>query len=209
MSREEPVRIRRYQADDFEAAYAVCLKTGDNGADASALYSDPMALGHLYVGPYVVLEPELAFVLEDELGVCGYVLGALDTEEFNQQVAARWLPPLQAAFPDPEGDPARWSRDERVYHELHHPRLAFAPALAPYPSHLHIDLLERAQGRGWGRRMLETLLDALRAEGSPGVHLAVGLANSLARGFYRQLGFHDLYAVGSDDSGAMFMGRLL
>lgn len=209
MSHQESLRIRRYRADDVDAVYAVCLKTGDNGADASALYGDPKALGHLYVGPYVVLEPELAFVLEDELGVCGYVLGALDTEAFNQRVAARWLPPLQAAVPDPGGDPARWSRDERLYHQLHHPRLDFPPALAPYPSHLHIDLLERAQGRGWGRRMLETLLDALRSKGSPGVHLAVGLSNSRARGFYRRLGFLDLFAVGSDDSGAMFMGRLL
>ncbi|HZJ10832.1 MAG TPA: N-acetyltransferase [Trueperaceae bacterium] len=213
MTTPDQFRLRPFQPGDEDALYEVCLKTGDSGSDASQLYKDPMALGQLYVGPYVALEPELAFVLEDVLeghsGVCGYVLGALDTEKFQRVFKERWLPPLQATLPDPSGDPAKWNHDERIYHELHHPRLEFSPPLAPYPSHLHIDLLARAQGRGWGRRMIETLLDALRARGSRGVHLGVGLANTRAQGFYRKLDFQELFRVNADGSGAIFMGRFL
>jgi hypothetical protein len=88
-------RIRLYEPRDFDAVYEVCLKTGDAGQDATEFHQDPKALGHLYVGPYVTLEPSLAFVLEDDLGVCGYVLGALDTKPFQERLVKEWLPPLQ------------------------------------------------------------------------------------------------------------------
>src|SRR5690606_16031906 len=107
----EAFRIRPYEESDRDAAYDVCLKTGDNGDDATRLYEDPRALGSIYVGPYLELEPELAFVLEDASGVCGYVLGALDTKSFDEAFATRWLPPLRAVTPDPQGDPATWNAD--------------------------------------------------------------------------------------------------
>jgi len=56
-----------------------------------------------------------------------------------------------------------------------------------YPSHLHIDLLPRAQGRGFGRRMLEQVMSRLRQRGSPGVHLGVSAFNTPAIGFYDRL----------------------
>jgi ribosomal protein S18 acetylase RimI-like enzyme len=61
---------------------------------------------------------------------------------------------------------------------------------------LYIDLLPRLQGRGLGRRLIETLLAALRASGSRGVHLHVGRANQRAAGFYGHMGLTELPAVG-------------
>jgi hypothetical protein len=58
--------LRRYRPEDLDALYDICLKTGDTGEDATGLYRDPEVLGHLYAGPYATLEPELAFVIEDE-----------------------------------------------------------------------------------------------------------------------------------------------
>lgn len=185
--------VRPCRPEDAAALYRICLLTGDSGEDASALYRDPELLGHLYVGPYAALEPEHAFVLEDARGVSGYVVGALDTVAFNARVRHAWLPPLQARYPDPAGEPDGWSPDDRLMHLLHDPDEAFplrtAPELDGYPSHLHIDLLPRAQGRGLGQRLMETLLAALRTGGSPGVHLGVGRDNHRATGFYRHLGF--------------------
>ena len=86
--------IRPYLTEDFEALYEICLKTGDSGQDASHLFDDPMILGHFYTGPYLTLEPELAFVLEDDQGVCGYVLGALDSTLFYQRFVKKWLPDI-------------------------------------------------------------------------------------------------------------------
>src|SRR5665213_4601378 len=40
--------IRPYRADDLAALYEICLKTGDSGKDATALYDDPKLIGHVY-----------------------------------------------------------------------------------------------------------------------------------------------------------------
>jgi ribosomal protein S18 acetylase RimI-like enzyme len=58
-----------------------------------------------------------------------------------------------------------------------------------YPSHLHIDLLEKAQGRGIGKAMMLIVLETLREQGSKGVHLGMGAQNSRAFAFYTKLGF--------------------
>jgi len=80
---------------------------------------------------------------------------------------------------------------------------------ADYPSHLHIDLLERAQGRGYGRRMMEIVMDKLRQRGSPGAHLGVSMVNTPAIGFYKRLGFHELLRVGEGKDGCIYMGNKL
>jgi hypothetical protein len=87
--------IRPYQTKDHNDVYTICLKTGDAGSDASNLYKDPNLLGHIYAGPYINLEPESAFMLEDEIGICGYIIGALDTQSFFNKVKLNWLPALQ------------------------------------------------------------------------------------------------------------------
>ena len=78
-----------------------------------------------------------------------------------------------------------------------------------YPSHLHIDLLERAQGRGYGRRMIEQVMDTLRRRGSPGAHLGVSMMNTPAFGFYERLGFKELLRVGDGKDGCIYMGQSL
>ena len=67
--------IRDYRIGDEEAAYYICMKTGDYGKDGEPYFSeDPDALGRIYVGPYLEFEPELALILEDQDGVCGYAM---------------------------------------------------------------------------------------------------------------------------------------
>jgi ribosomal protein S18 acetylase RimI-like enzyme len=198
-------RIRSAEPRDLAGAYEVCLKTGDDGQDATGFYEDPEALGRIFVGPYILLEPELAFVLEDSEGICGYALGALDSQAFYQKYLREWVPALQRKYPAPTGNPAGWTRTERIYHDYHHPEVYCPEPCADYPSHLHIDLLPRAQGRGWGRRMMEHLLAALRTRGSPGVHLGVGQVNERAIGFYRKLGFAEL----ARRQDVLYLGRRL
>ena len=40
-----------------------------------------------------------------------------------------------------------------------------APLQTDFPSHLHIDLMKRAQGQGVGGRMIDTILATLKAKG--------------------------------------------
>jgi protein O-GlcNAcase/histone acetyltransferase len=202
--------IRPARLGDEAGAYHVCLKTGDFGQDGEPFYrDDPDALGRIFVGPYLAFEPELALILEDSEGICGYALGAMDTRKFYSRYETEWRPRLVARFPLPIGDPGQWTRAQQVHGWYHHPDYFFPEPRDIYPSHLHIDLLERAQGQGHGRRMLEQVMERLRQRGSPGAHLGVSLANPRARGFYERLGFRELVRVGEGRDGCVYMGKSL
>jgi protein O-GlcNAcase/histone acetyltransferase len=202
--------IRLAQPGDQAGAYHVCLKTGDAGSDGGPVYrEDPDALGRLFVGPYLAFEPALSLILEDAQGICGYALAALDSRAFYARYDAEWRPDLCARYPLPAGDPATWTRVQEVYGWYHHPDYFCPEPHAQYPSHLHIDLLPRAQGHGYGRQMMEQLMDRLRERGSPGVHLGMWARNHRAYAFYQRRGFHELARVGSPETGSLYLGRRL
>ncbi len=203
-------RIRPYHHGDEAGTYHVCCKTGDHGRDGEPFYrEDPDALGRVFVGPYLAFEPDLSLVLEDDEGVCGYALGTADSRRFYDRYEREWRPALCARFPEPQGDPSTWSRVQQVYHGYHHPDYFCPEPYDLYPAHLHIDLLERAQGQGFGRRMMDQVMTALREGGSPGAHLGVSILNTPAQGFYHRLGFTELTRVGTPTDGCIYLGKRL
>ena len=138
--------IRLARPSDQPGAYYVCLKTGDHGKDGEPFYrEDPDALGRIFVGPYLTFEPDLSLILEDDQGICGYAFGAFDSRAFFARYEAEWRPDLCARFPDPQGNPRQWTRVQEVYSWYHHPDYFCPEPYFAYPSHLHIDLLERAR----------------------------------------------------------------
>ena len=182
------IRIRAATTADLPGAYRVCLLTGDAGRDGTALFRNPDLLGHVYVGPYIVGSPDLARIVADPEGVAGYLLAALDTRAFEAWEEEAWWPALREQYPLTDDATA----DGDLIRAFHHPHGAPAGVVAEYPSHLHLDLLERARGRGLGRALIEGLLVDLRARGSRGMHLDVATANENAIAFYRHLGFETL-----------------
>ena len=203
-----PFRIRDVRPGDETGTYHVCLKTGNYGQDGEPFYrEDPDALGRIFVGPYLAYAPEFGVILEDDQGICGYALGALDSRAFYQRYETEWRPRLCARFPAPEGDPATWTRVQQIHHLYHHPDYYCPEPYEKYPSHLHIDLLERAQGRGFGRQMLDQVMVRLREQGSPGAHLGVSIPNKTALGFYKRLGFQELIQVGEGNDGCTYLGK--
>lgn len=189
---EDPAEVARL--------YEICLRTGSDGADASALTTEPNLLGEIYLGAYLRFAPELAFVLVDTRlpgaeGVVGYVIGTADTAAFEAVLDREWWPHLRERYPlgtFPEG-----SYDANLVAIIHGEHHSDPAVLERYPAHLHIDLLPGGQGGGNGRRMLTTLFDALRAAGAPGVHLGVSTTNTQATGFYAHIGFTPLSDDGS------------
>lgn len=202
--------IRPARPGDEHGAYYVCLKTGDFGRDGEPFYrEDPDALGRIFVGPYLAFEPKLSLILEDAEGICGYALGAFDSKEFYARYEAEWRRDLCSRFPAPQGDPKGWTRVQQVHDCYHHPDYFCPEPYYAWPSHLHIDLLPRAQGRGYGRKMLGHVIAQLQRRGSPGTHLCLSAVNTRAFGFYERLGFRELCRAGPDHDRVIYMGKSL
>lgn len=178
------VELRAFRPDDLAAMYRVCLLTGDAGRDASNLYRDPDLVGHVYCGPYPMADPSLALVVVDDEGVGGYLVGTADTVAFARWQDEHWWPALRARYPLGPDD---GTADHALIELIHHPQHADPPA--GFPAHLHVDLLRRLQGQGWGRRLIETFAAALAERGVTGLHLGVDPRNTGARAFYARLGF--------------------
>jgi ribosomal protein S18 acetylase RimI-like enzyme len=186
--------IRPYQARDLDALYRVCLETGREGDDATSIYDDPKLLGHVRAAPYALFEPSLAFVAEDAAGVGGYIIGALDSHDFAARLERDWWPALRARYPEPPASVPRdrWTPDQVKAYQIHHPWVIPGGVASRYPSHLHINLVPRLQSGGHGRQLIDRFIEALRRQGSRGVHFGVRPGNLRAIGFYRHLGFTEL-----------------
>lgn len=198
------VDIRPYRESDLDKLYDICLATGDEGRDGAHLYRDPKIIGHVYAGAYGVLSPETAFVVEDDKGVGGYIIGPADTYAFEKRREAAWWPSLRALYADPAGDPASWSWDERMARHIHHPDRTPRRINEIYPAHLHINLLPRFQGCGIGKRMVDRWLETVSAMGAHGACLGTGESNPRAMRFYRAYGFHEVERFGDAGEEILF-----
>jgi ribosomal protein S18 acetylase RimI-like enzyme len=185
----DATHLRPFRAGDEPALAHVCLRTADDGADATGALGDDAIWGEIFVLPYAARHPELAFVIETGDGrVAGYVVAAPETREFVEWFRTEWWPDRGARFPRPGSNP----REREI--------LAYADGragdrevyAAEYPAHLHIDLLPELQGQGWGRRLIAEVTAALRARGVPGLHLVAAADNAGALAFYDRLGFERL-----------------
>ena len=181
--------LRRYRPTDIDDVARVCLLTGHIGEDATGRYANDDLVPDIFVRPYVMLQPEWAWVLDDGERVVGYIVAAPDTRAFVAQYRDLWLPGFAAKYPPVTG---AGTPDEHMRELGFGPERMVIDELEGFPAHLHIDLLPEAQGSGMGRRLVETLVGALREAGIPGVHLSVDPANERAVGFYRRLGFVEL-----------------
>jgi ribosomal protein S18 acetylase RimI-like enzyme len=195
------LRIEVARLHDLPGAYRTCLLAGDAGQDATDRFRDPDLLGHIYVGPYLARGIGTQLVLVDDEGSAGYLLSADDTADFERWAEAVWWPPLRSRYPRLRDG----STDDELIELIHEPELTPPEITASYPAHLHIDLQERARGKGFGRLLVDRLLDDLRARGIPGVHLGVDERNENGIAFYEHLGFIE---VGREPGGRL-MGLVL
>lgn len=185
---QSPV-IRAYQVQDRDAVYDVAVRTGTAGQDARGRYSTDDLIGDIYAGPYLHLEPEHAYVLDNGSRPVGYVIGTASTAGYVVAYRDRWLPLMRQRYQPPDS-PA--SDEERKLADMFNPEFMLVDGLAPYPAHLHINLLPDYQGGGFGRAMMSTFLASVAAAGVASCHLAVRPANTAALGFYARLGWQRL-----------------
>ncbi len=187
------VALRPYRPDDLDALYHICLVTGDAGADASVLHKDGKLLGHLYAAPYGVLEPENAFIAEDEEGVAGYIVGTHDSTRFDARLEREWWPALREHY---AGIPrtALTRKDLERIEAIRNPSSNPPGIVARYPAHIHMNLLPRLRGQRVGTRLLEMWIDQARRAGVRGIHLGASTGNRGAVAFWSKSGFEPIEA---------------
>ncbi|HOJ99559.1 MAG TPA: GNAT family N-acetyltransferase [Termitinemataceae bacterium] len=198
--------IREYRETDLPYLYEICLKTGDNGKDATELFYDPYVLGQFYAAPYAFFEKDCVFILEgDYRGLrrpLGYILGTSDTAAYTEWFNRYWRPGAELLYRGNEGCKSPTEA---------HIRALFAdplecPAWAEaYPGHIHIDLLPEAQGAGWGRKLMDTMGERFIQKGCRGFHLGVSAANEGGIAFYRRYGMEEI----SRESWGIVFGKRL
>ena len=181
------VLLRAANIADLPELRRICLETGDSGKDATHLHKLPELVGDIYVAPYVIHEPDFAYVLLAENKVVGYLLGVLDTRSFEKTLVEKYWPIAKAKYEQINFEIT--PSDQELLAELSKQGFSDEELTERYPSHLHIDIVESHQSAGFGKSMIAFLLSELKQAGSSGVHLHMSASNDRARVFYKKFGF--------------------
>jgi len=178
--------IRPFHPSDLTSLYKICLLTANSGKNATAQFKDPDLIGHLYLAPYVIFEPEICFVVTNNQKPCGYIIGTKNSQKFHGKCEKDWFPVLRDRYPiEKVSDDFFDLRITKRLHEGHKVK----DELISYPAHLHINLLPETQGQGVGRKIMETFINKLIELNVPALHLEVGKKNQSAIKFYEKVGF--------------------
>jgi ribosomal protein S18 acetylase RimI-like enzyme len=195
--------VRSYRDSDWSAVYDVCVRTGNGGQGAQGRYSTDDLLPDTFAGPYLTLRPQHAFVLDSGERAVGYIIGAASTIDYVADYREHWLPVLRTRYQEPPQPPVT---DEQVRLDgMFHPERMLRPELAPYPAHLHINLLPGYQGSGHGRELMSRFMASVAVAGARWCHLGLRTANANARRFYDKLGWQPVEV--EDPGPYTFMAR--
>jgi ribosomal protein S18 acetylase RimI-like enzyme len=182
--------IRPYRDNDKAAVYDVCVRTARAGRGARGRYSTDDLVPDIVAGPYLFLEPQHAYVLDNGERAVGYIIGTASTPDFVAGYRDRWLARLRDRYQQLSGPPL--TEEEQRLDTMFHPERWLLPELAPHPAHLHINLLTGYRRSGHGRQMMSTFLASVAAAGAPSCYLFVRPENVGARRFYERLGWRQI-----------------
>lgn len=131
------------------------------------------------VGSFLTLSPEYCFVVEDDSGLCGYVLAVLDAKSYFNKLRVSWIPEILKKYPIKIENQASQQAKylSQVIHDLHgdftrqnyiDPEVIFKN----HPSILHLSVMSSIMDLSVPKRMLACVIAALKANGKE-LYLAV------------------------------------
>uniref|UniRef100_W5M032 protein O-GlcNAcase n=1 Tax=Lepisosteus oculatus TaxID=7918 RepID=W5M032_LEPOC len=202
--------IRPYQTKDKVELYRICrqlhLKT-QSSPDGHQPHPDLM--GDRWLGACFALCPEYSFVLEDERGLCGCALGALDIRAFLKRSEATWLPTMREKHPRGPGAASHPAAQEALqYFHSEHPDYPDS-LLYHFPSVLRLEALPEVLDTSVTRSLVTSLLSALKANGSQGVFCEVLPTDRSRLEFFTKLGFLEIFRCEAVTREEVVLGRLL
>lgn len=188
--------IRPYVSADQSAVYEVCRRTCDDGADGTEIFPFHKDLvADKLIGAFLTNSPEYCFVMEDEEGVCGYLLAALDHDVHDKKLEMAWLPTMQDKYPKPTHSANNLSPAEEMISSLHcHKGYTCEPLQKSYPSLVRVDMLPGRCNDAMARHALAVTVAALKTNGSHGIcaEIHVGDRSTVER--YSALGMKEVTA---------------
>ncbi|XP_061921156.1 protein O-GlcNAcase [Entelurus aequoreus] len=168
--------------------------------------SHPDVVGDRCLGPCLALCPEYSFILEDELGVCGCILGILDVRSFAKRCQVSWLPAMRDKYPPKGGH----SNNQDLVKLMEEDQGEYPDSLVHhFPSQLRLDALPELVDVSVSRTLLAALLTALKANGSQGVFCEVQPTDRQRLEFLTKLGFLEILRGEARSREGVVMGRLL
>ncbi|PPQ99056.1 hypothetical protein CVT24_003616 [Panaeolus cyanescens] len=196
-----PVKIRPAKVEDEAQLSYICLVTADAGKSAENLHDFAELPGIMYAVPYVHLPTSWGFVLEDEdTGeLLGYILGSTDTREFERHMKESWLPSFLDKYPQ---EVATKPADKHYTALIRNMHVASESNIQFSKAHMHINILDKCQRQGWGRKLVATAVNELKNRGFDRVWLGLDGRNMDARKFYKRIGFKEL--EGENQMGLIF-----
>ncbi len=168
------VKIREVTQDDIERVKYICIQTADERAKTDKETGEIIA--NIYSTYYVREEPETCFVLEDDDLVVGYIICSTNVKKFKENFRKIDLEEIKKI--------KKTAAIENWFIPVPYMILKCI-----YPAHLHINLLEDYQGKGYGTELMKALLFKLREKGVKGVMLLAAENNKGAIKFYKRHGF--------------------
>lgn len=203
--------IRPFLPSDEAAVYNVCRKTCDDGLDGSEVFPEyPDLIGDKLVGNFLCLSPEYCFVVEDENGICGYALAALDAKQLQKKSEISWIPHLLSKYPAPKKENGEMlTPAEEIISALHNQQKLAAPDIVyqHHPSILRMNVLSTVSDPSVPKRMLTCILSTLKANGSHGVFCEVTVGDKNIVEFFSKLGFLEIALPGFTCEDVFYMGR--
>ncbi|GFQ66490.1 protein O-GlcNAcase [Trichonephila clavata] len=203
--------IRPYLPADETQVYNVCRRTCDDGMDGSEVFPEyPDLIGDKLVGHFLCLSPEYCFVVEDETGICGYALAALDARQLKTKCEMCWIPELLAKYPAPKkGNGEMLTPAEEIIASFYNRQKVGPPDVVyvHHPSTLRMNILPTVNDPSVPKRMLTCILSTLKANGSHGVFVDVTVGDKNIVDFFSKLGFFEIAHPGFHVEDVFYMGR--
>ena len=187
------IRVRSYRDEDRLQVRRICFDTGYMGESVSWYWKDLNSFADIFVSYYTDHEPESLFVVvDDDDLVYGYLTGCVTTTKGSDPLRAGLRVALGGlGIIRPSIATTIW---RSISDGLGDVLIRRVPAIRPFedprwPSHLHIDLLEPARGKGMGKKLMETWFERLSQLGSSGCFLETLVENKGAIDFFESVGF--------------------
>ncbi|XP_021351407.1 protein O-GlcNAcase-like isoform X2 [Mizuhopecten yessoensis] len=203
-------RYRPYSSSDESAVYQICLQTCDDGMDGTEVFPDmPGLIGDRILGAMTSLSPENCFLVEDDVGVCGYAVAALSARQLQERAKLAWIPAMKEKYPlvqKEQPSPA----DEVISSFHNEQRNIPETVLQKYQSVVRVDFIpSRVVDYSVPKRLLACALNAIKSGGSEGVHVEMNVGDKCMIDHYRRIGFFPITLQPQDPEDVVYLGRII